>query len=562
MKKQSHVLVVDDMPINRVVLLSLLATHGVLADQAESGMECLSLCEETDYDLILLDHRMPDMDGVDTLVRLKELFAQKGREVPVICHTTDEGRQNINLYKAAGFSDVLIKPIDPGELFGALMTYLPEEEETESEDACETAGDLAEQPAYTAFTGESAMEEIEKLPMWLKVVPHIDLVQGITNCGSAEDYLDALYIFHSSIEEKAAEFELFLRSEDWTMYALRVHSLKSMARLIGARKLGEDAAFLEEASRAERIGDVRMRTSPFLQSYRRFSETLAPIAEEMEKHSPAKPTQTEKKEASPKEEAPDCSRSVLFIQGGEGIVTKGVDNHLRSAGFRVISIPDEPDRIIGHRKEADLIVYYPGVSDQSHISIAMSLLGEICQDDNKLLCLIGDTADLDTAMSSNGAHRVSRCYQRPVNIDQFIRDMQHFAQLEEDFHRKKTIFVVDDDAGYLSVLEHWLNTSYNVSCFQSGEDVLGGLSAITPDLILLDYEMPEMDGCELMKTIRSEFPDVRIPIIFLTGTNDRELVFHVLESKPDGYLLKTSQKETLLDALHRFYAETLWRMSL
>ena len=557
-KKQSRVLVVDDMPINRVVLLSLLATHGVLADQAESGMECLSLCEENAYDLILLDHRMPDMDGVDTLVRLKELFQEKGREIPVICHTTDEGRQNVNLYKAAGFRDVLIKPIDPGELFNVLMMYLPDEEEAEEEDPFEAAAD---QPEYSPFTEESAMEEIEKLPMWLKVVPHIDLVQGITNCGSAEDYLDALYIFYSSIEEKAGEFEQFLSAEDWTMYALRIHSLKSMARLIGARKLGEDAVFLEEASRAERINDVRMRTTAFLQSYRRFAETLAPIAGEMDQ-APVKPSQNTKPEDPQKEEAPDLSHSVLFIQGGEGIVTKGIDNHLSAAGFRVISIPDEPDRIIAHRKSADLIVYYPNANEQSHIGIAMSLLGEICQDDNKLLCLVGDTADLETAMASNGAHRVSRTYQRPVTIDQFVRDMQLFSDLERDFHRRKTIFVVDDDHGYLSVLEHWLQASYNVSCFQNGEDVLAGLSTITPDLILLDYEMPEMDGCELMKRIRTEFPDTKIPIIFLTGTNDRELVFHVLESKPEGYLLKTSQKEALLDALHRFYAETLFRMSL
>ncbi len=61
----SRVLIVDDMPVNRLVLSSLLATHGVMSDQAESGMECIELCENNDYDLILLDHRMPDMDGVD-----------------------------------------------------------------------------------------------------------------------------------------------------------------------------------------------------------------------------------------------------------------------------------------------------------------------------------------------------------------------------------------------------------------------------------------------------------------------------------------------------------------
>lgn len=76
---------------------------------------------------------MPDLDGVDTLVRLKEIFKEKRRNTPVVCHTTDEGRRNINLYKAAGFSDVLIKPIDPKQLSEILLTYLASEDEETKE---------------------------------------------------------------------------------------------------------------------------------------------------------------------------------------------------------------------------------------------------------------------------------------------------------------------------------------------------------------------------------------------------------------------------------------------
>ncbi len=88
------------------------------------------------------------------------------------------------------------------------------------------------------------------------------------------------------------------------------------------------------------------------------------------------------------------------------------------------------------------------------------------------------------------------------------------------------------------------------------------LLAMTPDLILLDYEMPEINGFALMKNIRSLHPETKIPIIFFTGKNDRDHVFHVLENKPDGYLLKTSGRDTLLDTIRRFFAETLFRMSL
>lgn len=192
----------------------------------------------------------------------------------------------------------------------------------------------------------------------------------------------------------------------------------------------------------------------------------------------------------------------------------------------------------------------------------MNLLAEICQDDAKIFCLTGDSADIDNAMGANGARRVSRTFQRPVDIEGFLKDMEYFSELEKDFHRKKTVFVVDDDPGYLSVIEHWLSQDYHVSCFQHPNEALEGLKVVTPDLVLLDYEMPEMDGCSLMKSIRNDFPDPGIPIVFLTGKNDREHVFRILEYKPDGYLLKTSGRETILDTIRRFFAETLFKKSV
>ncbi len=91
--------------------------------------------------------------------------------------------------------------------------------------------------------------------------------------------------------------------------------------------------------------------------------------------------------------------------------------------------------------------------------------------------------------------------------------------------------------------------------------MLSGLSAITPDLLLLDLEMPKMDGFDLMKIISTEHTDPRIPIILLTGNNNKDIVFHVLEYKPDGYLLKTSPKDSILDVIHRFFAESMFKLS-
>ena len=73
----SRVLIIDDLSVNRMILSSLLASRGVVSEQADSGFKCLEMVKAKDYDLILLDHRMPDMDGVDTLVQLKGIYSGK-----------------------------------------------------------------------------------------------------------------------------------------------------------------------------------------------------------------------------------------------------------------------------------------------------------------------------------------------------------------------------------------------------------------------------------------------------------------------------------------------------
>ena len=264
-KPQSRVLIVDDMRVNRMILSSLLASNGVIADLAESGEECLALCRENRYDLILLDHRMPGIDGVDTFVRLKELFEEQGRKVPVVCHTVDAAKDNVNLYKAAGFADVLIKPIQPQRLSEVLMTYLPE-------------GSVEERTGDTD-TEEKLKEELSKLPAWLSAVPGIDLSSGMENCETADDYMDALAVFAASVTEKADEIERLLNAEDYSHYTLKVHSLKSMARLVGAARLSDAAADMESAGKIGNFVAIKEKTGKLLEEYRGYADYLAPLVE-------------------------------------------------------------------------------------------------------------------------------------------------------------------------------------------------------------------------------------------------------------------------------------------
>ena len=264
-ENHSKVLIVDDAQVNRLILASILESNGISSDLAEGGRECIDMCKKNTYDLILLDHRMPDIDGVDTFIELKEIFETQGRNIPVICHTTDDAEKNINLYKAAGFADVLLKPINPQQLSDILLTYLPEGAVVDNTKKCEEEQRIA--------------KEIAKLPDWISDINELDIRSGIEHCETSADYLDALSVFVHSISAKSEDIRQYTGEGNWKMYTLRVHSLKSMSQLIGANSLADIAEELEYAGRHEDTDVIAARTPELLTEYLAFSQLLEHLPE-------------------------------------------------------------------------------------------------------------------------------------------------------------------------------------------------------------------------------------------------------------------------------------------
>ena len=520
--KSAHVLIVDDMAVNRAILSSMLSTMGLSCDLAQSGQECLDQCRTNTYDLILLDHRMPGMDGVETLSRLKEIFRHTGAETPVICHTAAEGKNYISLYKAAGVADVLIKPADPGKLMVLLMTYLPDGGFT---------------PPSDDEKKSHINQELSSLPVWLKGVPQLDLKSGIEHCDSASEYLDTLSVFTRSIEEKAADIERFEGEENWPMYLLRVHSLKSVARLIGAVSVADKAADLEYAGGQQEYTLVHALTPALVDEYRSMLPCLEKLLSDEEA-----PIRTE-------------NHTILFIGDEPGVVGRGINKFLEDEGFEVLTIPDVPEIILNHRADSDILLYYPS-GDDDHIKVVSTMLCEICRDDGKTLCLAGDPLDIATARDIHGSEYISSVYPRPINLAKMAADMSGYYDKYNEDDRIRTILVIDDDPDFLHIMENWLCAYYNVDCSHSGASALAYLDRKRPDLILLDYEMPGMNGDQVMQRIRSNPTNGRIPIIFLTGRNDKEGVMKILSNRPDGYLLKSMPRDALLDCLQRFFADS------
>ena len=110
---------------------------------------------------------------------------------------------------------------------------------------------------------------------------------------------------------------------------------------------------------------------------------------------------------------------------------------------------------------------------------------------------------------------------------------------------RKHILIVDDDAQMLKTIKRFLEDKYDVATAISGNLALRFLQKKHTDLVLLDYEMPQMKGSEVLEQIRSNDATQNIPVIFLTGMADREKIQQVLSLNPQGYILKPTDKETL-----------------
>lgn len=124
---KAKILVVDDVRMNVRVIQSLLKRTKIQIDTATSGKECLALAAENTYDLILLDHMMPEMDGVETFQKLREDTTGLNYATPVIALTANAIAGAKEEYKKLGFDDYLSKPMKGEELEEMIQTYLPED---------------------------------------------------------------------------------------------------------------------------------------------------------------------------------------------------------------------------------------------------------------------------------------------------------------------------------------------------------------------------------------------------------------------------------------------------
>lgn len=166
--------------------------------------------------------------------------------------------------------------------------------------------------------------------------------------------------------------------------------------------------------------------------------------------------------------------------------------------------------------------------------------------------VIGDVDEMRAIKEVIPETLIKKEFLRPVTIKKVIHAINEQLLVDIIFIKKK-VLVVDDSGAMLRNVKGWLEDKYQVIPANSGAMAIKYLAMNQPDLVLLDYEMPICDGKQVLEMIRSEADFSDIPVIFLTGKNDRESVMKVTELKPEGYLLKSMEPAQIVQAIDDFF---------
>ena len=282
---KARLLIVDDNDMNLKVIKNLLKQNGIVPDLAESGAETIEKLKDNIYDIVLLDHMMPGMDGVETLKKAKEEnLIHEGETVIALTANAVVGARE--RYLDIGFDDYLSKPVEIAALEDALAKYLPSEiveyrsrseENKDNKEVKEVKEpeSQADDEILEFFPDEETDESVSEnrdMKDVCKILEEngINTTEGKGFCGKDDDfYREILQDYTNTSETRIDELNSAYEAGDIKMYEVKSHSLKSMAKTVGDTKVFEMAKALEEAAKASDIDKIKADHQSLIDEYTR-----------------------------------------------------------------------------------------------------------------------------------------------------------------------------------------------------------------------------------------------------------------------------------------------------
>ncbi len=246
--------------------------------------------------------------------------------------------------------------------------------------------------------------------------------------------------------------------------------------------------------------------------------------------------------------------SILFVCNKQNFLVKTVLQGLHEAQFEIVKV--EPDIV-----EIQLLQELPDIfivhleEDLRPFKGTLNFLKEKLTEEgtDRVLYLIGTPQELEELHRSFPRALVSAAFPRPLNVSEIVQKIRTLKLHGGPNSHRKRLLIVDDEPTMLHFMQNCLSKDYDVFLANSGLNAITFLSKSEADLILLDYEMPGANGLQVFEMLKSDERTAHIPVIFLTGKDDKDTVMKVLAAKPEKYLLKNQDAESLVKSIDDFF---------
>ena len=242
-------------------------------------------------------------------------------------------------------------------------------------------------------------------------------------------------------------------------------------------------------------------------------------------------------------------QNILVVMEKNSFLPMSMIEQLKELGYNACSAGLEMQELSKLKETYEVILLFMENSSEEKAKELVYLRDKAVEEDCPIFYVGEDTPIMREVLPK---HILQEVFERPIDVKNSAKKIDEFIK-EHGKHVKKKILVVDDSGIMLRNIKRWLEDKYQVILANSGAMAIKYLATNRPDLVLLDYEMPVIDGSQVLEMIRTETEFCDIPVIFLTGKNDKESIMKVLELKPEGYLLKSMEPNKIIEEIDNFF---------
>ncbi len=244
-------------------------------------------------------------------------------------------------------------------------------------------------------------------------------------------------------------------------------------------------------------------------------------------------------------------QNLLIISQVQNYLLMSLEKHLLKMSYRALTAAADMEALGEIKEHLGGVVMYVDEKLLEQQQALLYLKDRVVMDDLPVFA-IGAKEVLAEIRDIIPAYLLLQSFVRPINIH-VSEIVEKIDGLLKQYNMKKKVLVVDDSGAALRLVKGWLEEKYDVSLANSAAMAIKYVTTNRPDLILLDYEMPVVDGKQVLEMIRSEMEFTDIPVMFLTNKDDPHSIQNVRELKPEGYLLKTQEPAQIIKAIDDFF---------